>query len=907
MDLGAPGVAAAVAVACERLAAPGQVVVVTGPGGWGKTAVLEGVAAAWSGADGDGAVGEAGAAGADTVVRLVGRRLEREDDGAALRAAGIEVGGGGGAPSTQDAQAALAGLVGEGLLLVDDAQWLDPPSLRAVVALVERRADSGTRLLVAHRPGRDELLAALVAAAGPDGVVGLAPLDEPAVAARLAEVVGAPDVGLVDQVLAASGGLPWVVDAVAQTWADAGLVQGGRLVAPGDGASAGGAGGEPPGGSPGEAPGGSPGEAAAGAGAPIGAPDPLLGAPPATATSARLATTSPGERAVLEALALGPALDDDLLAAVAGLDGAEVVEALAGLRAHGLLLDGHDEPPPAVAAAVAALTPEAERRRAHDRLARALLSRGGSPVPAAEHLVAAGSAGPEVAAALTAAASATVGEAPALAGTWFDRAVAAGAGGLAVVGRARAVALLGQLDVAARLADPLLSDADAAVRAAAASVLAPVAATSGRWARAADLATASGSTEGVAVAALARLAGREGPGPEVELTRPAPAPDEVALGLGEGARLAARGDRHGALEALLAAADLYERTPGPVLLAETPHGLGAMVALAAGDEATAALLLRRAMAAEAGGPLVRRHHGLLAAWVALRAGRWNEARAARAAAGPAGSGRDAVLAHALDAGLARRDGDVAALADAWTRAEVEVLGAEPDLVLLEVWLELAAAAARLEHGELARRQVEALAAVVEGLGSPALWAVPLEWGRVVVAVAAVEPEATAAAAERLAALSPVDPDLDGLAPAARVWADVLAGQVDLDALGAAVTGLEQAGRSWEASRLAGQAAVRVDDPDLARSLLGQARELKGTLPTTEVGSPDGEGQAPEGVLSDREREVARLVVDGLTHKEVGAQLYISPKTVEHHVAKIRQKLGATTRAEMMAALRTELG
>ncbi|OWY58701.1 hypothetical protein B7486_78560, partial [cyanobacterium TDX16] len=114
---------------------------------------------------------------------------------------------------------------------------------------------------------------------------------------------------------------------------------------------------------------------------------------------------------------------------------------------------------------------------------------------------------------------------------------------------------------------------------------------------------------------------------------------------------------------------------------------------------------------------------------------------------------------------------------------------------------------------------------------------------------------------------------------------------------------------WEASRLAGHAAVRVDDPELARTLLGQARELKGGLPTGETSAAPaagGDGQVSESVLSDREKEVARLVLDGLTHKEVGSQLYISPKTVEHHVAKIRQKLGASTRAEMMAALRTEL-
>ena len=60
--------------------------------------------------------------------------------------------------------------------------------------------------------------------------------------------------------------------------------------------------------------------------------------------------------------------------------------------------------------------------------------------------------------------------------------------------------------------------------------------------------------------------------------------------------------------------------------------------------------------------------------------------------------------------------------------------------------------------------------------------------------------------------------------------------------------------------------------------------------------------APE-VLSAREAEIGELVAAGLTHKEVGAQLYISPKTVEHHVASIRQKLGATNRAEMLTALR----
>jgi DNA-binding CsgD family transcriptional regulator len=52
--------------------------------------------------------------------------------------------------------------------------------------------------------------------------------------------------------------------------------------------------------------------------------------------------------------------------------------------------------------------------------------------------------------------------------------------------------------------------------------------------------------------------------------------------------------------------------------------------------------------------------------------------------------------------------------------------------------------------------------------------------------------------------------------------------------------------------------------------------------------------------------VARLVLAGGTHREIGAQLFIAPKTVEHHVARIRGKLGATSRADFVAALRRAL-
>ncbi|MBO0847759.1 MAG: helix-turn-helix transcriptional regulator, partial [Nocardioides sp.] len=104
---------------------------------------------------------------------------------------------------------------------------------------------------------------------------------------------------------------------------------------------------------------------------------------------------------------------------------------------------------------------------------------------------------------------------------------------------------------------------------------------------------------------------------------------------------------------------------------------------------------------------------------------------------------------------------------------------------------------------------------------------------------------------------------------------------------------------WEASRLAGQAAIRTADAPLARRLLELARDLS----SAEVATPDATADGKPAGLSEREVEVARLVLAGATYREIGARLFISPKTVEHHIARIRTKVGATTRAEFVAALR----
>ena len=57
--------------------------------------------------------------------------------------------------------------------------------------------------------------------------------------------------------------------------------------------------------------------------------------------------------------------------------------------------------------------------------------------------------------------------------------------------------------------------------------------------------------------------------------------------------------------------------------------------------------------------------------------------------------------------------------------------------------------------------------------------------------------------------------------------------------------------------------------------------------------------APFG-LSPREGDVLRLLVRGRTDRQIGADLYISHRTVERHVSALLAKLDARTRAEVIA-------
>ena len=74
-----------------------------------------------------------------------------------------------------------------------------------------------------------------------------------------------------------------------------------------------------------------------------------------------------------------------------------------------------------------------------------------------------------------------------------------------------------------------------------------------------------------------------------------------------------------------------------------------------------------------------------------------------------------------------------------------------------------------------------------------------------------------------------------------------------------------------------------------------------------LGAKGRAGPRATGLLSKRETEVLRLLAEGRSNRAIGERLFISPKTVEHHVSRIYSKLGLGTRAEAAAYAARHLG
>jgi two-component system NarL family response regulator len=61
----------------------------------------------------------------------------------------------------------------------------------------------------------------------------------------------------------------------------------------------------------------------------------------------------------------------------------------------------------------------------------------------------------------------------------------------------------------------------------------------------------------------------------------------------------------------------------------------------------------------------------------------------------------------------------------------------------------------------------------------------------------------------------------------------------------------------------------------------------------------GEGPTVRPLIAPRELEIVRLVADGRTDGEIAGQLHISPRTVQNHLTRIREKTGMGRRPELV--------
>ena len=85
-----------------------------------------------------------------------------------------------------------------------------------------------------------------------------------------------------------------------------------------------------------------------------------------------------------------------------------------------------------------------------------------------------------------------------------------------------------------------------------------------------------------------------------------------------------------------------------------------------------------------------------------------------------------------------------------------------------------------------------------------------------------------------------------------------------------------------------------------REVAGGGRYVHPALGARLVEAETAEARrAEEDPLSDREREVLRLLALGHTNQEISTQLYISVRTAETHRAHIMQKLRLSSRAELV--------
>ncbi|WP_341358883.1 LuxR C-terminal-related transcriptional regulator [Georgenia sp. M64] len=817
-----------------------------------------------------------------------------------------------------------------GAVLVDDAHLLVDDELDALTRL----AHAGTHhLVVAHRPGpgRSHLDRVLAAMGTRRRRVVLGPVGLAEVARYAEEVLGvALPAEAVAELHRATAGLPWLMHRVAEAW------EHGRL------------------------------------------PVPVVPPEVATRLGVELDHLEPATQELLLALAVGFDLSGPVLPPAVLEHGSAVVDAA---RDEGLLARGATGVPLVGAAVLAGTDPHLQHALRH-RLVETVVE-AGRPIGStlARDLADAGVRHPALAHALLGAGDDLVSDRPEEAAGLYRAAAAAGAGeDLTAARRARAAAAAGDTEAASRLVDDLLSRPEPPVLAV--DVAAAVWARRGMLVRSAEAYRWLGPRVGSSapVAAVTMLGTGDLDGAESLLAGVVGSPTTVGVAtrlMAEGLRCSVVGSPTRALALLLRASDTLSSAAAPPPLPELPAVLAALVALQNAEAPLAGTVLDDALRAGQGGAAVRPHLLLVRSWTAMLRDQPAPARAALAEAREHRlDGRDRCLALTLDVGLARRADDAAALVRAWSAAREQLLRCPSDLFTIQALAELHVCAARLRDTEILEPHLTDAWALLERLGRPAHWAVPLHWGAVQAAILADRPQDLRPHAAAVVAAAPTNRLAAALAPAGRAWVRVLARSFDAAEVEEAAEGLARAGMVWEGARLVGHAAARADDRREQGRLLARARAMhpvRATVPeAAPAAGPTGAPAAGPGVgssgggptridhrlartarhpvdvrpvdvrpvdvrpvdaapptpggppraappptgaggggvstlLSDREREVAAMVLAGRTYRDIGETLYISPRTAEHHVARIRRRLGAQSRSDLLVRLRAELG
>ncbi len=382
----------------------------------------------------------------------------------------------------------------------------------------------------------------------------------------------------------------------------------------------------------------------------------------------------------------------------------------------------------------------------------------------------------------------------------------------------------------------------------------------------------------------------------------------VWLGLEAALATFAAGEVDRAVTVALRVHDDAVRARLDTLAGITPSALVSLLLLQAGRPDRARDVSTDALRHDLGGPGERRTHTLLHALSAMQLGDYSVAldlaRTGERVDVHHDIGRDALLTAAANAAIARRSGDTARLREAWSQARPLLDRSLETWLLADQLTDLVATGARVGDVEGAEALARRLRSQLERLPGDGPAAAMAMWCTVQLDVAAERWDSVRAVPERWRTGFASDDRSNARVLARRAWAEVAARQERAGTtppmVREAAEALAAVGDGWDASRLLGQAALDEPDPQAARDLLETARGY--------VSEPvDTSDRLVGAGLSEREAEVARLVADGHTYKEIGAQLYISPKTVEHHVAKIRQRLGAGSRAELLAVVRELVG